>query len=246
MKTTTTLAALALLLALAAPRPAHAAPAEAAAAWPEVFAAQPGFAELGALAEPLGAPSLLRAALLASGLDPGDLGPYEERVGSLVDGLRAETGKATGAAARGEAILGLLHKGPLRAYREDATTLSGLLETGLYNCVSSAVLYLIAARSLGIEAAGARTSDHAFCTVLAGGRLIDVETTNTYGFDPGGKKEFKDSFGRLTGYAYVAPGGYGDRRAIGGRELVGLILSNRSSSLERSGRYAEAARLGAD
>jgi hypothetical protein len=250
MKRTESLAilALALALALAPVSLARAAPlaAEAAMAWPEILAPRPGFAELGALAEPLGAANLLRAALLASGLAPGDLGPYEEKVDGLIEALRAEAGKAADPAARGEAILGFLHNRVLRAYRENATTLSGLLETGLYNCVSSAVLYLIAARSLGIMADGARTSDHAFCTVLAGGRKIDVETTNTYGFDPGGKKEFKDSFGRLTGYAYVAPGGYGDRRAIGGRELVGLILANRASSLERSGRFAEAARLGAE
>jgi tetratricopeptide (TPR) repeat protein len=134
----------------------------------------------------------------------------------------------------------------LRSYREDATTIDGILDTGLYNCVSSAVLYMLAVRGIGIDVAGVRTSDHAFCTVLVGSRSVDVETTNPYGFDPGGKKEFKDSFGRLTGYAYVAPGGYGDRRAIGERELVGLILSNRASVLELSGRFAEATRLGAD
>jgi len=91
-----------------------------------------------------------------------------------------------------------------------------------------------------------RTLDHAFATVQIGARSIDVETTNPFGFDPGGKKEFKDSFGRVTGFAYVAPGGYGDRRAISARSLVGLILTNRASSLERSRRFADAVRLGAD
>ncbi len=134
----------------------------------------------------------------------------------------------------------------LRAYREDATTLDGILDTGLFNCVSSAVLYMLAVRDLGIEVEGVRTSDHAFINVVIGGRSIDVETTNPYGFDPGGKKEFKDSFGRVTGFAYVAPGGYGDRKTISGRELVGLILSNRVATLERKGSFSEAARLGAD
>jgi hypothetical protein len=222
-----------------------------AAFGPAFLEPDPGFAEIGALAEPLGTARLERAALLASGVEPERLAPYESRLNRILGDLRSETGKAAdpaaaATAAQAEAVLTFLHDNVLRDYREDATTLDGVLDSGLFNCVSSAVIYALAARSLGIETAGARTSDHAFCTVRVGGRSIDVETTNPYGFAPGGKKEFKDSFGRATGYAYVAPGGYGDRRAIAVGDLVGLILSNRASLLERSGRFAEAARLGAD
>ncbi|MGA2547133.1 MAG: hypothetical protein ABSF43_11325 [Rectinemataceae bacterium] len=210
----------------------------------------PGFAEVGALAEPLDVSRMERAALLASGVRPERLAPYQSRLDRILGDIRSEAGQAADPAAatvaKAEAVLTFLHKNVLRSYREDATTIDGILDSGLFNCVSSAVIYALAARSLGIETAGVRTSDHAFCTVLAEGRSIDVETTNPYGFDPGGKKEFKDSFGRATGYAYVAPGGYGDRRAITAGDLVGLILYNRASMLERSGRFAEATRLGAD
>jgi hypothetical protein len=211
----------------------------------------PGFSELAALIEPIDNAKLERAALLASGVPPGRLSQYESRLNAILGELKAEAGKAAGttavtAAATAEAVLTFLHTSIFRGYREDATTLDGILDSGRYNCVSSAVLYAIAARSLGIETAGVRTQDHAFCTVYVGGRSIDVETTNPYGFDPGGKKEFKDSFGRATGYAYVAPGGYGDRKAIGVGDLVGLILTNRASSLDRAGRFVEAAKLGAD
>ncbi len=215
--------------------------------------ADPGFADLGALQEPLDRPRLEQAALLASGVSAEDLGPYLSRLDRIVDGIDAEADQASATTAanaatvaKAEAVLTLLHKSVLLAYREDATTLDGILDAGFYNCVSSAVLYMIAVSALGIEARGVRTSDHAFCTVAADGRDIDVETTNPYGFDPGGKKDFKDSFGRVTGFAYVAPGGYGDRKPISGRELVGLILSNRVAMLERAGRFAEGARLGAD
>jgi hypothetical protein len=207
---------------------------------------EPSFAELGGLPEPLGPSDLARAALLASGVPPDRQADYAARIGAIVDSLHADIGTVSDPAARGEAILAYLHANLLKAYREDATTLDGILDSGEFNCVSSAVLYAIAARGLGLDVAGVRTADHAFCTVLAGGRLIDVETTNPYGFDPGAKKEFKDSFGRTTGFAYVAPGGYGDRRPIGTRDLVGLILSNRASLLEQSGRFSEALRLGAD
>jgi hypothetical protein len=224
---------------------AGAAPGDAGKA-PDFLQGDPGFAELGALPEPLELRSLERAALLASGLGIGREASYESRLDELIEALKARAGKIDDPAARGEAILGFLHEKVFKAYSENATTVDGILDAGLYNCVSSAVLYMLAAEALGLDAEGVRTSDHAFCTLLAGGRRIDVETTNPYGFDPGDKKEFKDSFGRATGYAYVAPGGYGDRKAIGGRALVGLILSNRASMLERAGRFAEAARLGAD
>ncbi len=204
----------------------------------------PGFSELGYLREPLDAASLARAALLASGTASDRIPSYESRLAQI---LRRATAAANAAvAAKPEAILTFLHKEVLRAYSEDSNGLDGILDSGLFNCVSSAVLYAIAARSQGFEVEGVKTSDHAFCSVRVGGRSVDVETTNPFGFDPGDKKEFKDSFGRATGFAYVAPGGYGDRKAIGLRELAGLILSNRSSLLERAGRYPEAARLGAD
>jgi hypothetical protein len=226
---------------------AGAAAAEAQAPLPAFLVPEPGFAELGALPEPLSVADLTREALLASGLAPERMQPYEARLASLVEGARAEADRAGGApAARGEAILGYLHGSAFKRYREDATTLDGLLDTGYYNCVSSAALYLLVAGALGLEVGGVKTRDHAFCTLRAGERSIDVETTNPYGFDPGAKKEFTDSFGKATGYAYVPPGNYSDRRAIGPRELLALILSNRVTRAESAGRYADAARLGAD
>jgi tetratricopeptide (TPR) repeat protein len=109
-----------------------------------------------------------------------------------------------------------------------------LLDQGIYNCVSSSVLYLVLARSVGLTVAGVRTADHAFCTVNVGDATIDVETTNPYGYDPGSRKEFTDSFGRVTGFAYVPPSNYRDRTAIGERGLLSLILYDRVSfAIER-------------
>jgi hypothetical protein len=239
------LASLVALLAAAAVRPGEVAAASPAA--PAAFLApDPLFGELGSLPQPIGFEDLSRAALLASGLEAEGLPPYEKKLRSLVESLRADTAAFSDETAKGEAILAFLHKTVFSRYREDATTLDALLDTGRYNCVSSAVLYLIASKGLGLEVEGVRSSDHAFCSLLVPGKRIDVETTSPYGFDPGNKKEFTDSFGRATGYAYVAPGSYGDRKSIGPRELIGLILSNRASVLERSGRYAEAVRIGAD
>jgi tetratricopeptide (TPR) repeat protein len=103
------------------------------------------------------------------------------------------------------------------------------VERGSYNCVSSGVVYAILLKALGLRVWGVRTSDHAFCRVQAGDQAFDVETTSPFGFDPGKRKEFTDDFGRITGYTYVPPSNYRDRRDIGEKELLGLILFNQTA-----------------
>lgn len=208
---------------------------------PLILAASAGSGPL-----PLG--ELTALALRASGFSTADLPTAQARLDALLSDLRhyLAVHPAQGEAARAEATLAYLHGSVFRVYDARATTIADILANGRYNCVSSAVLYLIAMRMFGIEAWGAKTTDHAFCVVRAGGREIDVETTNAYGFDPGTKREFSDRFGRTTGYSYVPPGNYALRRAIGERELVGLILSNRLAFAAEANRYEEALSLGAD
>jgi tetratricopeptide (TPR) repeat protein len=241
---------MAILLAAAS----LAAPAEPASGSP--FAPEPAFAAFAPSAEAqagesLPLPRFIDAALLASGVSVDRLPAYRARLGSLLDSLASSEAIAAGAdaTAKGEALLGLLHERVFARYEVDATGLDQVLDSGRFNCVSSALLYAIAARRIGLDVVGVRTPDHAFCVLRAGpagGRGIDVETTNRYGFDPGNKKEFKDSFGRVTGYAYAPPGAYSKREEVPDRVFVGLVLSNRAGILERSGRYSEALRLGAD
>ncbi|MDR2257830.1 MAG: hypothetical protein LBE14_01635 [Treponema sp.] len=144
---------------------------------------------------------------------------------------------------RGEYVLAWMHRRYFRAYSLPQTRLDTLLGTGQYNCVSSAVLYLILGTAAGLDIRGVMTKDHAFAAVRAGGGWIDVETTNPYGFDPGNRKDFHDQFGKVTGFAYVPPGNYRDRAVISPIELISLIFSNRISGLERQNRFAEAVPL---
>jgi hypothetical protein len=90
------------------------------------------------------------------------------------------------------------------------------------------------------------TKDHAFATVHINGQNIDVETTNIYGFDPGNRKEFHDSNGKTTGFAYVPQRNYRDRQTISQIELVSLVLNNRISDLEKSKNYSAAVPLAVD
>jgi tetratricopeptide (TPR) repeat protein len=136
--------------------------------------------------------------------------------------------------ALGEALLSLAHERFLKRYVELESTLDAAVLDGRYNCVSSSVLYLLLAREAGLRPLGVVTTDHSFVALaLRDGRLIDVETTNRHGFDPGSKKEFLDSFGRTTGYAYVPPSDYKRRSQVSDRHLVGLIALNRATLAER-------------
>lgn len=147
---------------------------------------------------------------------------------------------------KAEAVLEFMHRRFFKSYAERQTRFDTLLATGRYNCVSSATLYAILGVAAGLDVSGVMTSDHAFCSVLIDGEAVDVETTNAFGFDPGTKLEFHDAFGAVTGFAYVPPGAYRDRTAIGRLALFALVLSNRIAEAEAAGRYAEAVGLGVD
>jgi tetratricopeptide (TPR) repeat protein len=140
---------------------------------------------------------------------------------------------------KAEYILKFMHKNILKSYSLYQTKIDVMLSTGRYNCVSSAVLYMILCQSLGIHTDGVMTKDHAFITIPAGGTNIDVETTNAYGFDPGNRKEFHDQFGKLTGFSYVPAQNYRDRQTISQIELVSLILNNIIADHERQNKFAD-------
>ena len=205
---------------------------------------EPFLAELGARTSPIPYADLVTAALLASGVPETELPSRRAALEALLSPILASARAVVEGGTRAEALLELLHKrGVFRAYSVPATTLVDVMDKGYFNCVSSAVVYLIAARALGIECEGVSTVDHAFCRVLIGDRWIDVETTTPYGFDPGVKRDFTDSFGRVTGYSYVPPGAYASRKDIDARRLISLILSNRAELLEGAGRWEEALAL---
>jgi len=140
---------------------------------------------------------------------------------------------------RAEYILKFMHKNIIKSYSLYQTRIDTMLSTGRYNCVSSAVLYMILCQSLGINTKGVITKDHAFITIPMGETDIDVETTNAYGFDPGNRKEFHDQFGRLTGFSYVPAKNYRDRQTISQIELVSLILNNIIVDHERQNQFAD-------
>ncbi len=229
--------------------PAVGSPAPPAAAAAPVLASLPaatGLARLGALDEPLGWEDFLEGALLASGGTATERDAARSRILEALGEWTAEAALVRDEAERASAALDFLHDRFFRRYVEEQTRVDLAALGGDYNCVSSAALYSVFAKAAGVDAAAVVAPDHAFSLVRASGRTIDVETTNPYGFDPGSRKEFTDSFGRVTGYAYVPPTAYSRRRVIGDREFLGLILSNRATLLERGGAWRESAAIGAE
>lgn len=84
---------------------------------------------------------------------------------------------------RGAALLLALHEDLFQQYDEAQSTVSGVLETGIYNCISSALIYMALARELGLQVRGVLMPSHAFVEVeLADGTTLDVETTSEDGF----------------------------------------------------------------
>ena len=185
--------------------------------------------QLSTMREPIPVETIVDASLAFSGASDTAASSAKDRLSSLLLKFRGEVADVNDQSVLAERALTFLHKNLFTSYSVQQTRVDTTLETGVYNCVSSAVLYLVLARSVGLSVGGVRTADHAFCFVLVNGQQIDVETTNPFGFNPGVKKDFTDTFGKLTGFTYVPPGNYGDRRPIGEKELLSLILYNRVS-----------------
>ncbi|MDR0720507.1 MAG: hypothetical protein LBF78_12790 [Treponema sp.] len=191
---------------------------------------------------------LAEISLWASGVEnpaaQGSGGRLAFLLKNAVSNLLAEQDLPPGERDRGEYIQEFMFKKQLlKRYSENQTRMDTLLDNGNYNCVSSAVLYAIFAKALGLDVRGVVTKDHVFIKLIAEGREIDIETTNRYGFEPGNRKEFHDGFGSATGFAYVPAHNYQSRTDINSLELISLIFNNRITELERASRFAEAVPL---
>ena len=189
---------------------------------------------------------LAEIALWASGTSGSAFTSNLDKIKTFVSVLNSSAELPSSGRARAEFILDFLHKNILKTYSLHQTRIDTVLTNGVYNCVSSAVLFTILCESAGIKTNGVITKEHAFVIVHINSQDFDVETTNRFGFDPGNKKEFHDSSGNITGFAYVPPQNYRDRQTINSIELISLILNNRIAEQERRNRFADAVPIAID
>jgi tetratricopeptide (TPR) repeat protein len=189
--------------------------------------------------------SFAEAALLASGVSDAEARkPYLARIDDLVVQARKATEAAKSPREKGEKLLQFLHDGPMaKGYESNQTLLSTVLDTGKYNCVSSAVLYNVVAGRLGLEARAVEIPGHVYSVLYVGGEPIDVETTNAHGFDPANPEQ-REKLRKEKGITVLADKHDGKGRELGDLGLAAVILANRSASLAEAKRYHEAALAG--
>lgn len=151
---------------------------------------------------------------------------------------------------RGRAVLKYLYSDYLTKYNFDQTKVDVALETGAYNCVSSALLYMAAAKVCGLDVHGQKTTQHAFCSIYVTsqktGKLqkIDVETTNPYGFNPGSRETIENE-AKIKQYYVVPKKYYSNRMEVSDLVFAGLIAGNICSDCIKSGDYVRAVPIGA-
>lgn len=69
-------------------------------------------------------------------------------------------------------------------YEWAQSRLTGIFANGKYNCISSALLYIVLAREFGFKVQGVQLPSHAFVQLnLPDGKLIEIETTTPSGYD---------------------------------------------------------------
>ena len=176
---------------------------------------------------------LATLSLLVSDVAPARLTACHERLLRLTEDAKVACAGLP-ADQQGEALLKYLHgpKGTFKLYSALQTRVDTVLDTGSFNCVSSAIIYYLCARALDLPVGAVGTTDHAFCVMDSAGKPVDVETTIPYGYDPGRRQDFRDSFGKLTGFVWVPPSNYADRQLLNERQLLALVLQNRSVDAE--------------
>jgi hypothetical protein len=124
------------------------------------------------------------AALIASGVDSEQtLAAYRARLDEVVRTVVSRVGTWGGPERRARRLLAELHRVALRRYEPNSDSFAALLDRGQFNCVSSTLLYIIAARELGLNPSGAETPLHVFVILDTRERRVAIETTTPTGYD---------------------------------------------------------------
>jgi tetratricopeptide (TPR) repeat protein len=191
--------------------------------------------------------SFAEACLLASGVtDPGKRKDYLKRIDELEAGARKALDGAATTAEKGEKLLTFLHAGPMaKGYQSEQTLLHTVLDDGKFNCVSSAVLYTVLGKRLGLELRAVElpgtefAPGHVFAVVLDGQDRLDVETTNKLGFNPKRDEATLKKLQKPGDEVYDPKKHKGKVREVGDLGLVAIIYYNRGVLLAKQKKHHE-------
>lgn len=189
--------------------------------------------------------TLLDAALIASGVADAQLATQRARVNAALSPAIARARLRTDLHQRGDALLRALHDTVLLKYDEDATDVDQAVRTGSYNCVSSAILFLIAADGMFEAQSGMLSQRHAFARVSIDHTPIDVEATTKEGFNIDRAKVLTAELTARLLHPGEDPNAVkGDLQhpeAVPTLSLIAGVYANRSVALMQRGALSQAA-----
>lgn len=166
---------------------------------------------------------------------------YLDRLDHLEKGARKAVAKATTPFEKGRALLQFLHKGPMRTgYVAENTDVTTVLEDGKFNCVSSATLYAILGRRLGLDIRGIEVPNHAFAIIYNGTKHADVETTTAQGFDPARDALALAHISKVIGFAYIPDKDRDQRREVNEIGLIAINCCNHGVYAAQKKQYEQA------
>ena len=193
----------------------------------------------------INAQKLARAALLASGSDEAQVERHLKRLDALWAELSPELKGSGQEEEDADKILSFMYKRIFRKYVFEQTRVDQAMDTGVYNCVSSALIFMYFCKRAGIPVQAVETPRHAFCAITTQGGEIDVETTNPYGVNPGRRRE-KKLGGGTTQWTTVPAKNYAGRHNVDDRRAIGMIYGNRIVQLQKKRQNAQTVGLAVD
>lgn len=167
---------------------------------------------------------LLRGALLASGVSPKEVERYEKQARRHFDRMLPELRRQSDPAQRVRLLLLLMHRDVLRSYVLDQSYADVLLDRGVYNCLSSSLLFNVYAGWLGLRSGGVLLESHPLSWVEIDGRVVPVEPTDPQGFEPNYTGE---QFRVFLERRRLEPGDRTAGRQVSNANLVARILTDR-------------------
>lgn len=182
------------------------------------------------------------AALVASGVvNARERKRYLAHLTRLEKDARNAVAKTPSVFGKGERLLTWLHQHALqKGYVHKQTDLSVLLDTQTFNCVSSAVIYNVLGRRLGLDVRAIEVPDHALSILYDGTEHADVETTTPKGFNPARDRATLALFEKQTGFRYIPDRARDRRRELDTAKLVAAIYYNRGVSFTELQDYRRA------
>jgi tetratricopeptide (TPR) repeat protein len=196
--------------------------------------------------------ALLDLAILASGdrRETGEYAAIRARVAEFTLRMRPKLAAEKDARKRGARLHAAMHAAffPKRRATEDGgfgagydwgqSKLTGIFADGKYNCVSSAMLFLVLARESGMDAKGVVLLSHVFAQLtLPDGAVVEVETTSPDGYGAVHDKAFyrKQARGWFTSRGLPASTyrDYRERKIVSPLELAAFNMANQHTGSDR-------------